>query len=146
MRRLITLFLGIAGVAIVGCSTNDSGTLALAPTDSVVTGTYILQLANGNPVPFAAFQTATDLWAIAGEKIVLSPDLTWSDTTNYQVISLLNGNERDTLSTSAGTYSLGNNQINFLTTSNGTASYVGSVSGNVLDVRFQGSRFVYTRQ
>lgn len=146
MRRLITFILGVAGIATVGCSTHDASQIPLQPTDSVVTGAFSLTLANGNPLPLEAFQTNTDLWAIAGEKIVLSQDLSWTDTTSYQVFSLATNAERDTISTAGGTYSVANGQINFSTTANGTLAFTGSVTGNILVVLLQGSRFVYTKQ
>jgi hypothetical protein len=49
------------------------------------------------------------------------------------------------MTTSAGTYSIANGQINFVMTEGGTATFVGSVVVNNLAVNFNGQRYVYTR-
>jgi hypothetical protein len=141
MRRLILPLFAV--LAIVACSSDNS--VKLDPTDADVTGTFNLTLAAGQTLPYDAFSTATELFDIATDKIVISADHSWVDTTGYVVFELADGSQSTQTSVSGGTYQVTNSQINFVTTMNGTAAFAGSVSGNTLSVLFNGAKFVYTR-
>ncbi|HEY4303260.1 MAG TPA: hypothetical protein VGM82_02235 [Gemmatimonadaceae bacterium] len=141
MRRLILPLLAV--LAIAACSSDHS--LNLDPTDANVTGSFNLTFAAGQTLPYQAFSTTTELFDIASDKIVISADNTWVDTTNYVVFELVDGSQSTQTTVSAGTYQVATSQINFVTTTGGTAAFTGSVTGNTLSVLFNGSKFVYTR-
>jgi hypothetical protein len=141
MRRLPTMLLALTAV---GClSSSDS--FKLGPTDSNVTGTFQLAAANGQPVPFIASVTPTEEWDVTADTMIINTDNSWRETTNYRVTQLGDGTQKVQADTTAGTYSIANEQINFVTVTGGTSTFVGSVSGDALTVLFNNSQFVYLR-
>jgi hypothetical protein len=155
----------LAVLALVGCANSSdvlNGTLPItgAPlpvTNVDVIGTFALLSADGVPLPFTVFTTATAEWRLKADAIVLAPDGTWSETSTYLVLPLVNGvptapvvSLGDTVPTRqsvvSGTYRVANGQINFVLTDGGARStFVGSVSGNALILAFENKRYAYTR-
>ena len=143
MRRLCALFV-LAAVA--ACGGSDSKVdLTLPPTEANVTGTFNLALANGQALPYQAIVTATEVWNLTSDRMVIAAGGTWTDTTTYSIVSRDDGSQSTRLTASAGTYVVANNQINFKMTEGGVVTFVGSVVQNSLSVNFNGLRYLYTR-
>jgi hypothetical protein len=131
-------------VVLLGCGTSATD-LTLGPTDTNVAGTFMLTSANGQPLPIIASITLTEQWNLTQDQLVLTADGNWTETTSYQIFNLSDGSERASDGVSSGTYTIDSKQINFLRTVGGSASFSGSLSGNVLSLLFEGGRFLYTR-
>ena len=144
MRRLALFVLVICGVTAAAC-TRRSDTFTLPVSDTNVTGTFTLRTANGQVPPFTAIVTTTEQWQLTFDEIILAANNTWVDTTNYAVTSFVDGSQRTQATSSAGTYTLTNGQINFIMTTGGNAIFAGAVTGNTLSVLFNGAPYVYTR-
>jgi hypothetical protein len=142
MRHLVVAALAVAALTACG---SDTVTIPLEPTDANVTGVFNLSLANGQQPPYAAFQTTTELWQLTNDRMVLAADNTFADTITYTVFAIADGSQSTRFTATAGTYQIGNNQINFTTTTNGSAKFTGSVTGNTLVLLFNGGRFVYSK-
>jgi hypothetical protein len=142
MRRLLVTVLAISTLAACG---SDTPTIPLNPTDANVTGVFDLSTANGQPPPYAAFQTNTELWELTNDRMVIAADNTFADTTTYTVVEIADGTQSTQRTSTAGTYQVANDKINFTTTTNGSAVFSGSVTGNTLVLLFNGGRFVYSK-
>jgi ABC-type Fe3+-hydroxamate transport system substrate-binding protein len=142
VRRLAFL---IATAAIAACTTNETTEVSLPQTDANVTGTFNLTSANGKELPYQAVVTTTEVWTLTADKIVIQPNNTWVDTTNYSVQSRLDQTITGRGSVTSGTYAIANGQINFTMTAGGSSTFVGAVTGSTLQVNFNGSRYVYLR-
>ena len=143
MHRLRVLLLALA---VAGCGGDTAKLdLTLPPTETNVTGTFVLSLANGQALPFQAIVTNTEIWNLTADRIVLAPNGTWTDTTAYNITSRDDGSQSTRLTASAGTWAIANNQINFIMTVGGTVTFEGSVVQNSLSVNFSGHRYLYLR-
>ena len=72
------------------------------------------------------------------DAIVIAADNTWNETTNYHVFALSDGDASDHAdSVVSGTYTIANGEINFTMTAGGTATFIGSVTGNTLIAHLQ---------
>jgi hypothetical protein len=140
-RPLVWLLLA----ASIGCSSSHEANLTLPPTSPDVIGTFALTSSDGVAPPFTAFTTATEQWRLQSDALVIAPDGTWSETTNFLVFQLSDGSSATHFSVVSGNYVIANGQINFTMTNGGSSTFVGSVSGNVLIVIFNGKRFAYSR-
>ena len=143
MRRL-ALLLAVLAASACG-NTGDTSSLDLPETETNVTGTFNLSLANGRTVPFDAIVTSAETWTLTADKIVLSADNTWVDSTNYVIYNNTFGSSTPHATATAGTWAIESGAINFVMTSGGNVSFVGSVVANNLAVNFNGVRYVYTR-
>jgi hypothetical protein len=139
-RPLVWLF-----AALIGCSNSHEANLTLPVTSPDVIGTFALTSSDGVAPPFTAFTTATEQWRLQSDAIVIAPDGTWSETTNYLVFTLSDGSSANRQTVVSGSYVIANGQINFTMTAGGSGDFIGSVSGNALIVVFRGKRFAYTR-
>ncbi|HTE44965.1 MAG TPA: hypothetical protein VK636_06960 [Gemmatimonadaceae bacterium] len=141
MRRL-PLVLLLAAFAACDRSVDP---ITLNPTDLAVTGTYALAQVNGHTLPFAAFVTGNDEWDLTSDIIVMGDDKTWSETTNYNVVSLATTNVTQQHTTTSGTYAIGSGVITFTRIDGGALTFTGSVTGTTLWVLFNGGQFTYSR-
>jgi hypothetical protein len=141
MRRLPML---VALVALFGCAESPPA-FTLGPTDANVVGSFALAYSNGQPLPILARLTSVEEWDMTSDQLVIAADNTWNETSNYKVTSFLTGGVSAQQTGSSGTYSIANNQINFVITVGGTGGFNGSVSGNTLTLLYNGGRFLYTR-
>ena len=155
----------LAVLALVGCADSTdvlNATLPITgaplPVTSVdVIGTFALINSDGVGLPFTVFTSATAEWRLTADAIALAPDGTWTETSTYLVLPLVNGvpavpvgTGGDTVLTRqlvvSGSYRITNGEINFVLTDGGaTSTFVGSVSGNVLILAFKDRRYAYTR-
>jgi len=142
MRCLVVAALAVAALTACG---SDKVTIPLDPTDADVTGVFNLSLANGQQPPYAAFQTTTELWELTNDRMVIAADQTFADTITYTVHTIADGSQSTRFTATAGSYQIANRQINFTTTTNGSATFAGSVTGTTLVVLFNGGRFVYSK-
>jgi hypothetical protein len=144
MRRLI---IALAAIAALGCGADaDSPLPTLPATSTDVVGDFQLRSANGNALPFVAFTTTTgEAWELASDKIIVSADGKWSETTLYVVHKLSDGTSTSKESVVSGTYAIANAQINFVMTQGGTDTFAGSVVGTELRVLYTGKLFIYVK-
>jgi hypothetical protein len=110
-----------------------------------VVGTFALTLSNGRPLPVVARLTNDEEWDITSDQFVIAADNTWNETTNYRVTSFSSGTASTQSTSSSGTYTIANGQINFVMAVGGTATFTGSVSGKSLTILYAGGQFFYTR-
>jgi len=141
MRRLL---LAVLVLAIAACD-RSVAPLTLAPTDAAVAGSYGLTLVNGRALPFVAFNTNTDQWNLTSDRIVMSSDGAWAETTNYDVISLSTSAVSQQHTQTSGTYVVGTSVITFTRVAGGALTFTGSVTGNILSLLFNGGQFTYSR-
>ena len=141
MRR-IALVVSLA--ALAGCG-GDTPAFTLGPTDANVVGTFSLTNSNGRVLPIVARITAEEEWDMTSDQLIIRADLTWSETSNFKVITFLTGGIATQQTSSSGTYTIADSKINFVMTVGGTATYTGSVSGNTLTMIYNGGHFIYTR-
>ena len=132
-------------VLVCACLSADDP-LSLNPTDANVTGSFALTSINGGLLPVVATVTSTQEFDLASDTVAIASDGTWSEISVYTVTALADGTHSTTVTTIAGTYTIAQQQINFVqTTGGGTVSFAGSVKGNVLTILFGGSQFLYSR-
>ena len=145
MRRLVALCGALTLLA--ACSHLDAPTNAdfpLPTTDANVVGTFLLRSANGNVPPYVISSNGAGTQTLLNDRIVLNGDLTWADTTNYEVDLATGGVQLGGTATS-GTYNIADGKINFTMTTNGNATFQGAVVADTLKVSFQGRPFIYQR-
>lgn len=148
MRRPLLLLAATAVFAagIAACGDSSPGvTQTLAPTDANVVGQFSLYTANGRTLPYQAIVTNTEIWNLVSDVLTILPNNTWADTTSYSITNRNDGTVSGRATASGGTYTIANNQINFVMTSGGTISFAGSVTGNTLTAIFDGARYYYQR-
>jgi hypothetical protein len=76
----------------------------------------------------------------------IGTDGTWTEISVYTVTLLADGTKSTMVTTIAGTYSIAQQQINFVqTTGGGSVSFAGSVKSTRLTIVFGGSQFIYNR-
>jgi hypothetical protein len=132
--------------AVAACSNGSTEvSQTLTPTDANVAGTFSLYTANGRTLPYSAIVTNTEVWNLVSDVITILPNNTWADTTNYSITNRNDGSVSGRGTASGGTYSIANNQINFVMTSGGAINFAGSVTGNTLTAIFDGARYYYQR-
>jgi hypothetical protein len=144
MRRLLAL---CGAIAVAACNSIDSpkqAPLTLPTTDANVVGTFLLRSANGNVPPYIVAANNAGTQTLLDDRIVLSSDLTWADTTDYEV-DLATGERNVGLTATAGTYNINAGQINFTMSTGGTLTFAGAVLGDTLYVLSQNHPFVYQR-
>ena len=144
MRRFI---LALAAMAALGCGAGTDNPLPTLPaTSNDVAGEFSLRSANGTALPFVAFTTtAGEAWELASDKIMMTADGAWSETTTYVVHKATDGTSNSQQSVVSGTYAIANGQINFVMKQGGTDTFTGSVIGTELRVLYTGKLFVYTK-
>ena len=145
MRRFVALCGAMALLA--ACTNLDSPTnvdFELPTTDANVVGTFILRSANGLVPPYVVTSNSAGTQTLLNDRIVLNSNLTWADTTNYE-IDLATGETQVGGTATAGTYSIANGKINFVMTTNGSTNFTGAVVADTLKVSFQGRPFIYAR-
>lgn len=127
------------------CLSSDSS-LSLDPTDANVAGSFALSTINGGPLPVIASVTTTQEFDLASDTLAITSNGTFSEVSVYTVTLLADGTKSTMVGTIGGTYTIAQQQINFVQTSGGgSVSFAGSVKGNVLTVLFGGSQFLYNR-
>lgn len=142
MRRLR---LALLIVAIAACD-RSVAPLTLAPTDAAVAGSYGLTLVNGHGLPIvAAVTTNVAQYDLTSDRMIMSTEGTWSETTNYNVISLSTNAVSQLSTVTSGTYTVGAGVITFTRLVGGAATFTGSVSGSTLSLLFLEVLSVYSR-
>ena len=143
MRRLLAL---CGAIALAACHSLDSPepNFTLPTTETNVVGTFVLQSANGRVPPYVIQANTAGTKILLNDRIVLHDDLTWADTTNYEV-DLANGDTQVGPTTTNGTYNIAGGRINFTMTVGGNITFAGAVVGNTLTVVSQNRPFVYAR-
>jgi hypothetical protein len=142
MRRIAVLLVPMLVAACL--SAGDS--LSLDPTDANVAGAFALSTINGNALPVIASVTTTKEFDLTSDTVSIASDGTWVETSVYSVTLLADNSKSSLVTTISGTYTIANQQINFVQTSgDGTVAFAGSVRGNRLTILFQGSQFLYNR-
>jgi hypothetical protein len=143
VRRIAML---LVPLLVAACLSTEDSSLSLDPTDTNVAGSFALSTINGGPLPVIATVTTTQEFDLASDTIAIGSDGTWSEISVYTVTLLADGTKSTTVTTIAGTYTIAQQQINFVqTTGGGTVSFAGSVKGTRLTVVFGGSQFIYNR-
>ena len=143
MRRALLVLIPVFAAA---CLSTADNTLQLDPTDTNVTGAFSLSSINGTPLPVLASVTTTQEFDLTSDTVSLASDGTWTETSVYKVTMLTDNTATTTATVISGTYTLANQQINFVQTSTGgTLTFSGSVKGTRLTIVFGGSQFLYNR-
>ena len=142
MRRAALL---VSALVVLGCSSDNSDPLTLPITDTNVVGNYALTSSNGRSLPYTVLLTADEQWVITSDQFVIAADNTWSETTNYLITALSTGGTRTSSTQASGGYAISSGQINFTMTTSGTKSFIGSVTGSILSLLFDGGHFLYSK-
>jgi len=142
MRRFVV---ALFATLVVSCGVDTNDGLSLAPTSTDVVGNYFMRTANGQELPYTAFFTATEQWQLQRDQIQIANDGTWKETTSYLVFLRSDGSATAKETVVSGTYSIANNQINFIMTAGGTDTFAGSVNGTQLTLLYGGKIFLYVR-
>jgi hypothetical protein len=143
VRRIALL---LVPAFLVACLSTSDDSLTLDPTDANVAGSFSLQSINGTGLPVIANVTTTQEFDLTGDTISIASTGAWTETSVYNVTTLANNAVSVLVTTIGGTYTIANQQINFVQTSGGGSSaFVGSVHTNQLTLVFGGSQFIYTR-
>jgi hypothetical protein len=143
MRRLLAL---CAVVTLVGCNSTEDPDVGfvLPPTDANVAGTFALASANGFVPPFDVVVNTQERWTLVRDRIFIQDDQTWVDSTDYHV-ERAGGLETDTTTSSAGTYNIAEQHINFTMTVGGSITFQGAVVADTLSVSNGGRLYRYLR-
>jgi len=142
VRRIAMLLVPI----LVGACLSTDDALSLDPTDANVAGSFALSTINGGPLPVIATVTATQEFDLASDTVALTSTGTWTEISVYTVTLLADGTKSTTVTNIGGTYTIAQQQINFVQTSGGgSVSFAGSVKANILTILFGGSQFLYNR-
>ncbi len=142
MRRIAVL---LVPMLVVACLSADDS-LSLDPTDANVSGSFALSTINGNALPVIATVTATQQFDLTSDTVSIASDGTWVETSVYSVTLLADNSKTSLVTTIGGTYTIANQQINFVQTAGGgSVAFAGSVRGNRLTILFGGSQFLYNR-
>jgi len=131
---------------LVGACLSTDSPLSLDPTDANVAGAFALSTINGSHLPVVASVTPTQEFDLASDTVSIASDGTWVEISIYTVTLLADGTKSTSVTNISGTYTIAQQQINFVQTSGGGAvSFAGSVKGSVLTILFGGSQFLYSR-
>ncbi len=143
MRRIVWL---LVPVFLAACLDTSNDALSLGPTDANVTGAFALASINGTVLPVIASVTSTQEFDLTSDTVSMTPTGTWTETSVYNVTALADNSTSTLVTTVGGTYTIANQQIDFVQTSGGGAvTFAGSVQGNRLTILFNGSQFLYGR-
>ena len=143
MRRIAML---LVPILVGACLSTDDRSLSLNPTDANVAGSFALSTINGGLLPVIATVTATQEFDLASDTVAIASNGTWTEISVYTVTLLADGTKSTTVTNIGGTYTIAQQQINFVQTSGGgSVSFAGSVKANVLTILFGGSQFLYNR-
>ena len=133
-------------ILVGACLSTDDPSLSLNPTDANVAGSFALSTINGGLLPVIATVTATQEFDLASDTVAIASNGTWTEISVYTVTLLADGTKSTTVTNIGGTYTIAQQQINFVQTSGGgSVSFAGSVKANVLTILFGGSQFLYNR-
>ncbi|HEY4306960.1 MAG TPA: hypothetical protein VGM82_20990 [Gemmatimonadaceae bacterium] len=145
MRRVSVLCGALAFIA--ACTNLDTPTnvdFELPNTDANVIGTFQLRSANGLIPPYVVTANSAGTQTLLNDRIILGANLTWVDTTTYE-IDLATGDTQVGPTATSGTYNIASGKINFTMTTGGNATFQGAVVADTLKVSFQGRPFIYQR-
>jgi hypothetical protein len=149
MRALYVVLLApvLSTLAACGETTEPRIDTSLKPTSTNVAGAFNLVSANGTAPPFAAFATPTADYTLLSDTIVVSANNTWTEATQFSVLSLIDNSTSTTFTLVSGNYAIANAQINFTMTQGSPTpiTFPGSVTGDTLTIIFSGRRLLYTR-
>jgi hypothetical protein len=128
------------------CLSASDNALQLDPTDANVSGAFSLSSINGTSLPVLASVTASQEFDLLSDTVSIATDGTWTEVSVYKVTQLSDNTTMTTATVISGTYTIGNQQINFVQTgATNSLTFAGSVKGNRLTIVFGGSQFIYNR-
>jgi hypothetical protein len=131
---------------LAACLSTTDSSLSLGPTDANVAGSFSLASINGQGLPVIANQTTTQEFDLTGDTISIASTGTWTETSVYNVTTFSSNTVSVLVTAIGGTYTIANQQINFVqTTGGGSSAFAGSVHTNQLTLVFGGSQFIYVR-
>ena len=143
MRRVLLLLFPVLAAA---CLSTADTSLQLDPTDANVAGAFSLASINGTVLPVLASVSSSQEFDLTSDTVSIASDGTWKETSVYKVTQLSDNTSATTATVISGTYTIANQQINFVQTSGGgSLSFAGSVRGDRLTIVFAGSQFLYNR-
>ncbi len=143
MQRFALL---VVPVLLSACLSSNDSSFQLDPTDTNVAGAFSLVTINGGPLPVVASVTTTQEFDLTSDTVTVTATGNWTETSVYNVSSLTDNSMSTLVTTIGGTYTIANQQINFVqTTGSGAATFAGSVHGNALTIVFGGTEFLYNR-
>ena len=144
MRRVLLLLLSTLAAACLSAPTD--ATPPLDPTDANVAGSFSLTTINGGVLPVLVSITSVQESDLTSDTVSIASDGTWSEATVLRVTQLSDNTTSTSVTVISGTYTIANQQINFLQTSaGGSLAFAGSVKGDRLTIVYAGSQFVYAR-
>jgi hypothetical protein len=133
-------------ILVGACLSTQDTSLTLDPTDANVAGSFALATINGGPLPVIATVTSTQEFDLASDTMSIGSDGTWTEISVYTVTLLADGTKSTMVTNIGGTYTIAQQQINFVQTSGGgSVSFAGSVKATRLTIVFGGSQFIYNR-
>jgi hypothetical protein len=133
-------------ILVGACLSTEDSSLTLDPTDANVAGSFALSTINGGALPVIATVTSTQEFDLASDTMSIGSDNTWTEISVYTVTLLADGTKSTMVTTIGGTYTIAQQQINFVqTTGGGSVSFAGSVKAARLTIVFGGSQFIYNR-
>jgi hypothetical protein len=143
MRRIALL---LVPVLLAACLDTSNDSLQLGPTDANVSGAFSLAAINGQGLPVIASVTSTQEFDLASDTVSMTTDGNWTETSVYVVTALADNSVSSLVTVIGGTYTISNQQINFVqTTGGGSVTFAGSVTGNRLTIVYGNSQFLYNR-
>ena len=143
MRRVLLLLFPVLAAA---CLSTADTSLQLDPTDANVAGAFSLTSINGTVLPVLASVSSSQEVDLTSDTVSIASDGTWKETSVYKVTQLSDNTSATTATVISGTYTIANQQINFVQTGGGgSLSFAGSVRGDRLTIVFAGSQFLYNR-
>src|SRR5262249_27022627 len=139
MRRIAML---LVPILVAACLSTEDDSLTLDPTDSNVSGSFALSTINGSSLPIIASVNTVQETDLLSDTVTISSNGTWTETSVFNVTTFPGNTASTQISVIGGTYTIGNQQINFVqTTGTGAVAFAGSVKGTRLTVVFGGSQF-----
>src|SRR5689334_10768866 len=122
MRRIVPL---VAAMTLVGCINTIDTSVSLPNTETDVAGRFALTSANGQALPIVAQTTPLAQVSLVGDTMVITAAGGWTETATYHVDSLASVGSSTQTGVTTGTWTIANQQINFITTGGGSASFNG---------------------
>ena len=147
MRTNPKAFLALLGILSLGACGGDAST----GVNGDASGTYILQLINGNQLPYTVATGATTTLTFQAGTLTIGTDNTFSETLDLDEFDSATGATTSTTSTCVGTYSQRGNGFTFSESSstdpNCGFTYGGAWNGsNAFTVTFApGAAAYYTK-
>jgi hypothetical protein len=138
MRRFALLLTAVVPLTFAVACGDDGG------PDGSITGSYTLQTANGNPVPWRIIQSGSDYVELRSGSATLSGSQSSGTYTNSVTIRyFIDGFQEDETTTGNGTWVRSGNSITFTDAEDGETT-TGTISGRQITVTSEEEGFVMT--